>query len=404
MTLLPEIGVWLIFAFWLLYTGWTVAGARRIRHLRDTPPAEPAPGRPLPRLAVIVPALNEEAKVRAALESLAALDYPGLIVVPINDRSTDRTGAIMDEVAAAANHARGDAAPRLCPIHVRDLPPRWLGKNHANWLGWREAKRQGAEWFLFTDGDVQFSPSSLRRAVAYMLERDLHHLAVAPELVLHSFGETILVSTFMIWFLARFQPWYVEDPRSKGFIGIGAFNLVRGSAYEALGTHEKLALTVADDVALGKLVKTGGFRQGFLEAQGEVKVEWQSSLGATVRGLYKNAFASIDFSVAKAAGTVATFLALNVLPYVLPFVTAGRARLAACGALACLMTVAARAARKLQQGWPTAAGVAVLSWFGGALMAWIVAASTAVTLRQGGVLWRGTLYPMRLLRDGQVRV
>jgi hypothetical protein len=30
--------------------------------------------------------------------------------------------------------------------------------------------------------------------------------------------------------------------------------------------------------------------------------------------------------------------------------------------------------------------------------------STFVTLRQGGVRWRGTFYPLRQLRSGQVRV
>lgn len=62
-----------------------------------------------PTLSIVVPALNEEANIRDAVrEAIAALgdrfaDYELLL---FNDGSTDRTGAIMDELAAADPHIR----------------------------------------------------------------------------------------------------------------------------------------------------------------------------------------------------------------------------------------------------------------------------------------------------------
>ena len=394
LSILLSLCAWAALLFWASRASIMYRGQRRSRKLKDVPLPEGATE--LPRLAVIMPALNEEAGIRDALESLAAQAYPDLLLLPINDRSTDRTGAIIDELAA--RH------PRIDPVHVEELPPRWIGKNHANWLGAKEAVRRGADWLLFTDGDIRFGPDSLRKAMAYVHDRRLDHLAVTPELITHSFGEAMFVTTFAVWFMTRFQPWDVEEERSKRFIGIGAFNLIRADAYAAIGTHEKLALTVADDMALGKLVKEARYRQGYLEGEGEVRVRWQTGLWATVRGLYKNSFASLDFDVAKTAVGTVMLLVLNVLAYVLPFLLGGWGRWAAAVGLAFLLTVYYKCARILGHSRPVAAGVALCGWAGGLLFAWVLVASAAITLRQGGVVWRGTLYPTRLLRENQIRI
>lgn len=55
----------------------------------------------LPSVSVMVPMHNEEQVARQALEMLAAASYPRdrYEIIPINDHSTDRTGAIIDECA-----------------------------------------------------------------------------------------------------------------------------------------------------------------------------------------------------------------------------------------------------------------------------------------------------------------
>ena len=56
-----------------------------------------------PRVSIIVPARNEEEHIERALTRLLALDYSNYEIIAVNDRSTDRTGEIMDEVAVARN-------------------------------------------------------------------------------------------------------------------------------------------------------------------------------------------------------------------------------------------------------------------------------------------------------------
>src|SRR6478752_8093782 len=51
-----------------------------------------------PRVSIIVPARNEEESLELCLRSLLSLHYDNYEVIAVNDRSTDRTGRIMERV------------------------------------------------------------------------------------------------------------------------------------------------------------------------------------------------------------------------------------------------------------------------------------------------------------------
>ncbi|MCY2991560.1 MAG: glycosyltransferase [Planctomycetota bacterium] len=82
-----------------------VLGDRQIGRLLDV---EPPPDQAWPRVSVIVPARNEELHVESALHSLLALDYENLEITVVDDRSTDRTGEILDRMAESNLRIRND--------------------------------------------------------------------------------------------------------------------------------------------------------------------------------------------------------------------------------------------------------------------------------------------------------
>ena len=142
-----------------------------------------------PRVTVIVPARNEEEHIRETLTRLLALDYSNYEIIAVNDRSTDRTGQIMDEVAGGADtlvrvsavpelHAGADKsvhATRLKVIHLAELPPDgWARRMRCG----RPAQQATGDWMLFTDADVLFKPDSLRRAVAYAEAEKADHVVL----------------------------------------------------------------------------------------------------------------------------------------------------------------------------------------------------------------------------------
>ena len=51
-----------------------------------------------------MPARNEEEDIEQCLRGLLALDYDNYEVIAVNDRSTDRTGEIMDEWRRVRQH------------------------------------------------------------------------------------------------------------------------------------------------------------------------------------------------------------------------------------------------------------------------------------------------------------
>jgi hypothetical protein len=343
-----------------------------------------------PRLSVVVPARDEEATVAEAAASLLAQDYPALEVVLVDDRSSDRTGELMAR-AAAAHPGRAVA------LRVEALPPGWLGKPHALWLG---SQRATGEWLLFADADVVFAPGCLRRAVAYAEAAGLDHLTLWPRVTARGYWLRAFVAVFGYLLLVYGRAYLANDPRSPVGIGLGAFNLLRRRAYDAVGTHAALALRPDDDVRLGRRIKALGLRQRLLNGSDLLWLEWYPSLGAAVRGFDKNLFAGFDYRPAAALGGAAAVVTVLVWPFAAVWRAAGAARWL-LGA-----TVAADAAGFLAAGaytegrltWRRVALVPALP-AGALLFAYTILRSAALVLSRGGIRWRGTFYPLAELRS-----
>lgn len=355
------------------------AGLRRLGRLADVPPLPPAE---LPALSVIVSALDEAATIEPALRSLLALDHPRLQVVAIDDRSTDGTGAILDRLA------REDA--RLRVLHVTQLPEGWLGKVHALHLGARAAQ---GEFLLFTDADVHMAPDALRRALGHCVRERVDHLAVLPQLHVRQGLLASLLLESQALFYATLPPWKLaSSPRV--YVGLGAFNLVRADAYARAGGHDALRLEVLDDLALGKRLKAHGARQQLLLGEGSVALEWYRDARGFMHGVEKNSFAAVGYSVPKAIAGSLGLLALRLWPLVGLVATAGAARWVNAVSVAAGLAVHCRVWRTTS--WPARG----LLWFPltPVLMLAVLWRAVGITLRRGGIAWRGTVYPLAALR------
>jgi glycosyltransferase involved in cell wall biosynthesis len=378
----------------LLAFGWTALaadyfdGARRARTLEQEPPY-PNDAEDAPSLSVVVAACNEEEKLPAAFRSLLGQEYPGPFeVVVVDDRSTDATPELADALAR-----EGEAQGRQAVVlHLRELPPGWLGKTHALYQGARLAR---GRWLLFTDADVVFSPDALSRAVRFAEVERLHHLACFMRLDLRGFWENVFGLTFSYFFFLRFRPWRVRDPRSDAYLGIGGFNLVRREAYEAVGTHRAIALEVADDMELGRRIKRAGFTSDVVGVRDLIRVRWQEGLSGLMGGLVKNAYAGLDYSPLTLFRSCALLFGTVVWPIVGLFAATDRRARAGYGlSLACIMTTGAHHTRTT--GMPV--GYALMLPLSSLFLVAVMLRSAWVTERNGGITWRGTFYPLRELR------
>ncbi len=359
-------------------------GDRSIRWLHKLPIALPDPP---PRVSLVVAARDEERNVEAALDSLLAQDYPDYEVIVVDDRSSDATALILARKSAA------DA--RLRVVRIDELPAGWLGKNHALQRGAHDA---AGAILIFADADIVMRPDTISRAVSYALAARRDHLTIAPGIVAPGLLLGMFIPTFVMFFALYLRPWLAADPGSRQFVGIGAFNLVRADVYRAIGGHQRIAMRPDDDIKLGKIIKHAGYTQEMLFGRGMLSVEWYPSLAALARGLEKNALAGVDYSLAvMSSGTLAQ-LAFFVWPFGALGLTSGMAWV--LNAVVCAVLVAAYARTAGRVGMPRwyAIGFPLTV----ALFVGILWRATFITLRNGGIRWRGTHYPLAALKANRV--
>jgi glycosyltransferase involved in cell wall biosynthesis len=363
-------------------------GLRRIPNLFD-PKFDRQPAGS-PAVTVIVPARNEEQALPGALASLLAQDYENLRIIAVDDRSTDSTGAIMDELAE-------QYPDRLRVLHIRELPENWLGKPHAMAMAARHAITiDHPEYLLFTDADVFFEPQAIRRSLAQAVATGADHFVTFPTPQIKTIGEGMLLGYLGVMGLWATRPWKASDPKAKrDSIGIGAFNMLRTSAYQQLGGFESLRMEILEDLTLAHRVKVASLRQYVAIAPGMVSLHWASGAMGVVNVMTKNLFAVFRFRIALVFAACLGLVIQCLAPFVFLFVPGTRvAAVLTLLAIAALYRLSSRHSRISEL-------YAVLFPVGAALFLYSLLRSAFTTLKAGGVIWRGTFYPLRELRKNK---
>jgi glycosyltransferase involved in cell wall biosynthesis len=343
-----------------------------------------------PCVSIIVPARNEEESIEQALTQLLVLDYDNYEIIAVNDRSTDRTGKIMENLAAESS-ARG----KLRVIHHHELPKGWLGKTHAMWTATNHA---AGDWLLFTDADVMFKPESLRRALAYAEAERADHVVLFPRMIMKRAGEYMTIAFFQTMFVFGHRPWKVADPKTRDHMGVGAFNLIRRTVYEAVGTYEALRMEVLDDMKLGKVVKNAGFAQRNVFGEDLISIRWARGAMGVVNNLTKNFFAVLSFQWWRTLISAFGLAFLNLMPFFGVWLAHGWARLGYAVALLSIFLI------YLGMSWRSAVPpyYFLLHPISTVLFVYTLLRSMFLTLWNDGIVWRGTKYPLEELRKGMV--
>lgn len=237
---------------WLAIVVWLIARAfnqRGLLHVLD--PVAPPATSCAPDVAVVIPARDEAANIARCLRSVVRQTYPAarLSVVVIDDHSTDATFAIA--AAIAKRH------PRVCIVRAPPLPPHWVGKSHACWVGARTVAA-GTEWLCFIDSDVWAEPALLASAVAAADAADLDLLSLSPRQELRSFAERLIMPCGL-YLLAFCQDLRSVQARDGGEVtATGQFMLVRRAVYDAVDGHAAVRGAICEDLVLARLIKRSG--------------------------------------------------------------------------------------------------------------------------------------------------
>jgi glycosyltransferase involved in cell wall biosynthesis len=371
-------------ALWLAIAALALFGALSLRRL-PLAPAAPLSG--LPFVSVIFAARDEAARLETTLRQLAAQRGVRLEIVAVDDRSRDETPSLLARLRAEI--------PQLVPERVDELPAGWLGKCHALHVGSRLAR---ADWLLFTDGDIWLSPDVVSRAVSQALADGVDQLTLTPHIASPRAGGAFLYEACLLPLTLSMSVMgaLVNRDHPRSFIGIGAFNLIRRARYDAIGGHAALRMEVVDDMKLGALVRRSGGRTRVYVGDDDVQCDWARDVRQVVKALEKNSFASAGYRASLVVASTLLLAALYAGGLLAPL--AGGPGLPAAAGFWSLALAGVRQARLHRYRAAAGALVPLMLPF-----AWIVLwNSMLVTLRQGGIRWRDTFYPLEQLRRGLV--
>lgn len=247
--------------------------------LYRAPPALHPAHEPLPRISILIPARNEERSIESSVTAALASEQVDVEVIVLDDHSTDRTAQIVQSLAAHD--------PRLRLATAPPLPDGWCGKQHACFV---LSQLATSDWLLFLDADVRLAPHAAARAVAFGEESEAALVSGVPYQETHSLLEKLLIPLIHFILLGFLPLARMRSSTSPSLgAGCGQLFLAKRTAYEAIGGHAAVRMSLHDGLKLPRAFRAAGFPTDLFDATELATCRMYRSGGEVWRGLAKNA-------------------------------------------------------------------------------------------------------------------
>ncbi len=258
--------------FLALRTVVSLVNALSNLHLPNKKPSE------FPKVSLLIPARNEEGVLGRLLESLEKLDYPDFEVIVCNDHSSDNTEEILNWFAGENDHFHWFLGEKL--------PEDWLGKNFACH---QLAEKASGKYLIFLDADVELSPDSILKAVAFFQEKKLALLSIFPQQKMESFSAKITVPV-MNWILQSLLPMILVQKTKFPSLSAanGQFMMFEASEYRKNLWHSRVKNHNVEDIRLARLVKTSGMKMAVLLGNNDIYCSMYNRFGEAILGFSRN--------------------------------------------------------------------------------------------------------------------
>lgn len=242
---------------------------------------------PHPFVSIMIPARNEAANIKESLIRILSQDYPNYEVFLLNDNSTDNTGELARNTAAAF--------PNLIILQGQPVPEGWLGKN---WACHQMAEIAKGEYFIFTDADVHWQPGALSTVVAHTMRTRADLLTVWPTQKTVSWSERLCVPLMALVILGYLP---VLGTHYMPFSVFGAANgqcmVWRRDSYQKIGGHQGVRANVLEDVTLARRVKANRMRLRAVDGNRLISCRMYSGWESVRNGYAKNILAGYGNSI-----------------------------------------------------------------------------------------------------------
>lgn len=389
--LLLTVYLWIVIPLLGICLLHALVNMRLLRRLRPVP----AGSEEFSEVSVLIPARNEEKRIRDCLSSLVAQDPPVREIILLDDRSTDGTAEIARELGFLE-----EPGVRLRLLRGQELPGGWVGKNWACHQLSRAADPRSGH-LLFTDADTIHGPASVRTALVHARSERADLLSLWPDQITGTWSEKLVIPLGYLLFMA-FHPfpllrWLQAAPgrvKRWGFTGErlagmgaanGQFLLFRRDSYAALGGHDFLRDHLVEDIAFGRRVaaRTGeGMRLVNADGMELLRCRMYTGFAGLWEGFSKNLRPAFEKSQSAFVffGIVVSGL------FLVPFLIAGTGG-AALFAVALIMVLRLLLTLRFRTSW-----MGMILHPPGVVIALSIAVNSWRLCRGGGVTWKGRVY------------
>lgn len=290
--------------------------SRLLQAPRRYPPLQPLQPVPdwLGKVSVIVPTLNEAARIAPCLSGLGQQSYELREVIVVDSRSTDGTPALVE--------AAQKRDPRFRVITDDPLPPDWVGRPWALHTGFLHSSPQ-SEWILGIDADTQPQPGLIASLIATAEQQNYDLVSLSPQFILKDLGEFWLQPALLITLVYRFGATGSDAESAERVMANGQCFLCRRSLLVKLSGYSSARNSFCDDVTLARNAAQMGAKVGFLDGAKLLKVRMYEGALETWREWGRSLDLKDAASASQKWGDLAFLMAVQGLPLLLTLVSLG---------------------------------------------------------------------------------
>jgi dolichol-phosphate mannosyltransferase len=239
--------------------------ARLLPGARRRPAIAPQPATPeqLGTVSVVVPTLNEAARLAPCLAGLCRQSYELREILVVDSHSTDGTQALVQSAA--------QCDPRIRLLTDEPLPPGWVGRQWALDYGFRHSSPKST-WILGIDADTRPQPGLIPGLLQTAIAQNYDVISLSPQFILQGAGEWWLQPALLMTLLYRFEASGVDAQNPERVMANGQCFLCRRAVLEAMDGYTVAQGSFCDDVTLARAIAARGYRVGFLDGRRVLQV------------------------------------------------------------------------------------------------------------------------------------
>jgi dolichol-phosphate mannosyltransferase len=215
------------------------------------------------RVSVILPVLNEMARIKDCLECLIAQPEALAEILVVDGGSTDGTPSIVERFQSRDRRVRLiDASP---------VPGDWTGKTWGLYVGLKDTDAH-SQWVLCIDADVRCSPLLMPSLLTHAERTGVSTFSVATRQHLSGLGEALLHPSLLTTLVYRFG---IPGKATRDVHQVQANGQCFISRREALiktDAFRAAQLSLCEDITIARRLAECGEPIGFYESEGLVWV------------------------------------------------------------------------------------------------------------------------------------